>query len=129
MGCAACACRAAVIAGKGRGVVANRPIRQGEVIERSPVIVLPVEQCAHLEQTLLENYVFLWGPAKETLAVALGLGSLFNHSYEPNVVYTRELDTQTLVFTALADIATDTELTVNYNGVPDCRDPVWFDVA
>lgn len=129
MTCQSCVCRVATVPGKGRGVVANRAIARGEVVERSPVIVVPPEQCESLEKTILDVYVFLWGADKESLAVALGVGSLFNHSYSPNVVYTRELESGTILFTALADIAAGTELTVNYNGRPDSLEPVWFDPA
>lgn len=121
-------CSVARIPNKGRGVVAIEPISEGTVVECSPVIVLPAEQAGAIEQTLLDEYVFVWGEARDKLAVALGLGSLFNHSYEPNLVYTRELAHEYLVFTALADIEVGEELTINYNGKPDSREPVWFDV-
>jgi SET domain-containing protein len=114
---------------KGRGVFARRDVAEGEVVERSPVVPLPPEQTAAIEHTLLDEYVFLWGPAKDRCAVALGLGSLFNHSYEPNVAYSRDHEGREMLFTALRDVPAGTELTINYNGVPDCRDPVWFDVA
>lgn len=122
-------CGLAEVAGKGRGVVAHRAIAKGEVVERSPVLVLPVEQVDTLCQTLLDEYVFVWGRERETVAVAFGLGSLFNHSYHPNLRYDRDLDNATLVFTALESIEAGAELTVNYNGDPACLDPVWFDLA
>src|SRR5436305_320986 len=67
------------VKGKGRGVFARRPIREGEVIERVPVIVLPVGEIRTPDGwTTLGDYCFLWD--RGTVAVALGYGSLYNHS-------------------------------------------------
>jgi len=110
---------------KGRGVFAQRTIRQGEVFERSPVIVLPSSQWDSIERTVLFNYCYEWDG---DYALALGMGSLFNHSYQPNAVYTRQLADLAMAYTALRDIAADEEITVNYNGDPTDQDPVWFAV-
>src|SRR5262249_50306245 len=63
--------------GKGRGVFARRLIREGEVIERVPVIVLPLDEGD--TGTVLPAYCFTW--SRNSVALALGYGSLFNHSY------------------------------------------------
>jgi len=111
------------IKGKGRGVFARRLIRKGEVIERVPVIVLPAEEV--VGGTTLANYAFKWG--RSQAALALGYGSLYNHSYRPNARYD-DVGRQAKAFTALRDIAAGEEVTVNYNGEPEDRSPVWFDV-
>ena len=42
--------------GKGRGVFARRLIRQGEVLEQSPVIVIAAKEWESVERTILFNY-------------------------------------------------------------------------
>jgi SET domain-containing protein len=59
------------------------------------------------------------------VAVALGYGSLYNHSYQPNARYDDESG-QTKVFRAIRDIAPGEEIVVNYNGEPGDETPVWF---
>lgn len=112
------------VRGKGRGVFARRPIEAGEVIETCPVLVLPSGSIEDFSEGI-GAYVFEWGQGK--LALALGYGSLYNHSYRPNARYV-DLPDRTKLFTAIRDIAVDEEITVNYNGEPDDRTPVWFDV-
>jgi SET domain-containing protein len=114
------------VRGKGRGVFARRPIREGEVIERVPVLVLPAGEVEGPDGWAdLASYCFVWG--RGTLALALGYGSLYNHSYRPNARYQDE-GRQVKVFFALRDIDAGEEITVNYNGDPDDRSPVGFDV-
>ena len=114
------------IKGKGRGVFARRLIYDGEVIERVPVLVLPVgESRTASGPTPMSDYCFDWG--RGTVAVALGYGSLYNHSYQPNARYDDESG-QTKVFMAIRDIAPGEEIVVNYNGEPGDKTPVWFKV-
>jgi SET domain-containing protein len=114
------------VTGKGRGVFARRRIRAGEVIERVPVLVFPI---AALDDAMdgpgLDAYCFLW--SRSTVALALGYGSLYNHSYRPNATYDDE-GRRTKVFKALRDIPAGEEITVNYNGDPNDLSPVGFKV-
>jgi SET domain-containing protein len=115
------------IKGKGRGVFARRLIRRGELIERVPMLVLPAEEFHDGPgKTGLANYCFDW--REGTVALALGYGSLYNHSYRPNARY-EDVWPQTKEFTALRDIAPGEEITVNYNGKPRGRSAVWFEVV
>jgi SET domain-containing protein len=115
------------IRGKGRGVFARRLIRRGEVIERVPVLVLAAEEVRDARSwSGLAGYCFLWGEGR--LALALGYGSLYNHSYRPNARYV-DLSERTKLFTALRDIAAGEEITVNYNGEPEDQTPVGFEVV
>jgi uncharacterized protein len=112
--------------GKGRGVFARRIIYDGEVIERVPVLVLPDgESRSASGPTSMSDYCFDWG--RGTVAVALGYGSLYNHSYQPNARYD-DGSRQTKIFMAIRDIAPGEEIVVNYNGDPGDRSPVWFKV-
>jgi SET domain-containing protein len=112
--------------GKGRGVFACRRIRAGEVIERVPVLVVPIDDLDNGSGwTNLGSYCFLW--STRTVALALGYGSLYNHSYRPNARYD-DRGHRTKVFTSLRDIEPGEEITVNYNGDPDDHAAVGFDV-
>ena len=111
--------------GRGRGVFARRAIRKGEVFEICPVLVLPGDSIEDFS-TGVGPYVFRWGEGK--LALALGYGSLYNHSYRPNARY-RDVGPRTKAFEAIRDISAGEELTVNYNGEPGSRKRVWFDVV
>ena len=115
------------IRGKGRGVFACRPIRKGMIIERVPVVIFPVQEIyTDTISTKLADYVFNWG--KDEVAIALGYGSLYNHSYRPNATYTAK-GAQTQVYSALRDIEPDEEITVNYNGSSTSRAKLWFDAV
>lgn len=112
---------------KGRGVFARTNIAKGTIIERVPVIVVPVQEVfGQRSKTKLADYVFKW--SNDTVAVALGYGSLYNHSYRPSANYYFE-GSQTQVFVAIRDIDSGEEITVNYNGDPKSRKGVGFDVV
>lgn len=117
---------------KGRGVFAVRDIEVGELIERAPVVPMGTDTIDPINKTPLSHYVFEWGGEVEGegtgLAMALGYVSLYNHSYTPNSRYTRDYDSTELVVTALKPIKAGDEITFNYNGVPDCKDALWFEV-
>ena len=108
--------------GKGRGVFARQYIKKGTVFETVPMIVFDNSEC---EGTKMATYVFEW--TKKTSAIALGYGSLYNHSYEPNARY-YDGRNETKLFVALRDIKAGEEITVNYNGNPKKKDKVDFDV-
>jgi SET domain-containing protein len=115
------------IKGKGRGVFARSLIRKGELIEKVPMLVLSVEEYHDgISKTSLENYCFNWGEG--TVALALGYGSRYNHSYKPNARYD-DVAPQTKDFTALRDIQPGEDITVNYNAEPRSRATVWFEVV
>ena len=100
------------IKGKGRGVFARRPIRKGELIEKVPMLVLPAEEYHDsLGGTSLANYCFNW--QEGTVALALGYGSLYNHSPKPNLEYVQD-DPQTVTFLASRTIEPGDELTIDY---------------
>lgn len=112
--------------GKGRGVFARRQIAEGERIEQVPVLVIPAEQWQHLKRTVLYNYCFSWGSDHQHAALALGFGSLYNHSYQPNAAYVKRLAELIIDFVALRGIAPGEEITINYNGSPGGQAPMWF---
>ena len=114
---------------KGRGVFATEKIRSGDLIESTEVIVVPSEQRSLLDATVLYNYYFSWGAEANEAALALGLGSLYNHSYSPNAHYVKDRAGAKIDFVAIRDIAAGEEITVNYNGDPKSLKPLWFKVV
>lgn len=108
--------------GKGRGVFAKIDIAKGETFERVPVLVF---ETSDLETSDLMDYAFIWG--KKTIAIALGYGSLYNHSFTPNARY-YDGPGRTKVFMAIKNIKAGDEILINYNGDPKSREKVEFDV-
>lgn len=111
---------------KGRGVFAIQFIPAGTEIERVPVIVIPDSEIEIRPGNTLQDYIYEWG--RGTVAIALGCGSIYNHSFSPNARYD-DKGRLTKVFTALRDIRPGEEITINYNGDEDDLTPVSFDVA
>jgi len=108
---------------KGRGIFAREPLAAGTLIEAAPVIIVPTEQCALLDRTILHDYYFHWDGDPEGEgrgAVALGLVALCNHSRRPNARVRRNPARETLDLMALATIVEGDEVTIDYN----C--PLWF---
>ena len=114
------------VGNKGRGIFTDAPIAKGAVIERAPVIELAAEQWEFVEKTELFHYCYSWGTESQHAAVALGYGSLYNHSYDPAAVYVKRLEERVVEFVALRDIAAGEEVTINYNGDPTDKQPMWF---
>ncbi len=114
------------VKGKGRGVFARRAITKGTVIECAPVLLIPIK---HLiggkTNPALNKYFYEWN--RTTVAVSLGYGSLYNHSYSPNANYAH--GPLSLIYRALRDIEEGEEITINYNGRPRSREPVGFEVV
>jgi uncharacterized protein len=105
-----------------RGVLAARAISAGEVIERCPLILIPSAQEATVKQTIFSVYYYEWSSTH--FAFALGYGSLYNHSYQPNAYYEFDEAELRLVFIAYQWIAAGEEVTVNYNGDPEDPTPL-----
>ena len=115
------------IEGRGRGVIATKPIAAGEECECSPVLPLAL---ADSECPGLTHYSLAWGedapePLEEGKECAIGLGylCLYNHSDSPNITFDHHYDRDEISVRATRDIAAGEELTLNY-GVP-----LWFDDA
>lgn len=108
---------------KGRGVFAREFIPSGAVIEKVPFLVVTWDDIADSE---LGDYAFVYTKTKS--ALALGYGSLYNHSFHPNARYD-DVGRKTKVFSAIRDIQQGEEVTVNYNGDPENQEPVDFEVV
>lgn len=114
---------------KGRCVCARKSISEGELIEEVPVLVVPGREKHLIEQTVLWDHWIAWGTRDQDLAIPLGFGSLYNHSYRPNAICFASHNPNKLEYVALREIKPGEEITINYNGTPDDDSPVWFDIA
>jgi len=112
----------------GRGVFASRNIIKGEIIERCPIIKIPKYDSFGLNESNLISYFFYYGKDKERLAIALGFGSIYNHSYLPNAKFSIKQNDNVIDFVALKNIKKDDEITVNYYGSSPKKYPLWFEV-
>ena len=113
---------------KGQGIFARKMIPAETIIEVSPVIVMDKKDRAHLDQTLLHDYIFEWGEERDKCAMALGLVPIYNHSYASNCEYFMDYEANTIMVKSVRDIEAGEELTINYNGDWNDTTPVWFDV-
>jgi SET domain-containing protein len=114
----------------GRGVYAKSDIKKNEIIEKCPIIEVPKHDMSNLKESILVTYFFYFGKNRERLVVALGFGSIYNHTYKPNATYKIKYVERTLDFIALNDIKKDDEITVNYNyGNPKDKSPLWFNAV
>ena len=111
--------------GKGRGVFTDKKISRGGVIERCPILEIPSGDLAMMTSTVLNNYYFCWGKNQGQGALALGLGSLYNHSYTPNAVYIPKPEEKVIEFVSIKNILANDEVTINYNGTPNDQSPLW----
>jgi SET domain-containing protein len=82
---------------KGRGVFTRERIPVNTVIEIAPVIVMKLAEREHLDKTLLHDYIFEWGKAKDKCCMALGLIPIYNHSYKSNCEYFMDFEDESIM--------------------------------
>jgi SET domain-containing protein len=116
---------------KGRGVFAARAFGAEEVVEECPVVLLRKSyEALHKE---LKPMVFYWDQPEgsaSTQALALGYGTLYNHSNPANLRYETDREALVIRLIAVRDIHPDEELTINYNadgGAATSDDEWWFE--
>lgn len=114
---------------KGRGVFAGRNYYRGEVVEIAPVLLF---QAAFSKLPgYLKHVVYDWGcltgSESPVHAIALGVGSLLNHSENPNLSFAADPALLAIQFTAVREIPMGEELCIDYNHdiPPGGRD--WFE--
>lgn len=107
----------------GRGVAAIKDFKKGEIIECCPVIILTPKERKLCEKTILNSYIYPWRSTRSA-AIVLGLGSIYNHSYEPNADWRQNFKTKNMVFRSIKPIKKGEQITVNYNGEPDDQTPI-----
>lgn len=100
----------------GRGVFAKNAISKGSIIETCPVILLPDNFENSETEAQLERFQFNWINGLKCLA--LGFGSIYNHSENPNALFLPNYENKTIVFIALENISADQEIFTDYGYQP-----------
>jgi hypothetical protein len=104
---------------RGRGVFTTRALTGKTLVEISPVLVIVHDEySAHGQHTILDHYTYRW---QGGFALALGLGSMFNHAKKPNVGFIRDIPNAVIRYFTLRDIETGEELCISYG------DHLWFE--
>ena len=112
---------------RGRGVFTKRSIPANTIVEVSPVIVMSSEERKLLDQTLLHDYIFEWGPDSKQCCMALGYVPVYNHSYKSNCEYEMDFGNQVIKIKTIRNIEAGEELFINYNGDWNNSKRIWFD--
>jgi SET domain-containing protein len=100
------------IRGKGWGAFCSKRIPKGKIFNVTTLLVLSAREAKRMSESSLEPYWYEFGTRGR--AIALGLGSILNHSDEPNCSYHFSKKKRTLSFYALQDIPAHEELTHDY---------------
>ena len=109
----------------GRGLFAARDLAPQELLHEAPCIRVPrTEYDEHCRHTVFEEYLFNAPDGSRLLA--LGLGSLFNHSRRPNVDYRLGSAEENVIrfFVGHRPVSAGEECCIYYG--PD--DHLWFDL-
>jgi SET domain-containing protein len=114
---------------RGRSVYPAADIPKGSIIEICPVIILSNDDTLNIHKTLLHDYYFLWEKEKNTSAIALGYGSLYNHSSTPNADFELVYGDNEIHIIALTDIPAGTEICIDYMSGQIGKSSLWFDVS
>ena len=80
-----------------------------------------------IDQTLLHDYIFEWGGKKKQCCMALGWIPLYNHSYQSNCEYEMDYKNELIQIITVRAIKQGEELFINYNGVWNNQEKVWFE--
>lgn len=117
-----CKCEIRWTETKGRGIFATQLIPAQTTIEISPVMLFSkAEYEEHGRHTIIDHYTFKWRDGR--MALALGLGSIFNHSSNPNVTYELDNAHACIRYTTTRVIQPDEELCIYYGH------SLWFEAA
>jgi SET domain-containing protein len=120
--------KASSVKGSGKykelGVFAIDDIKEGEIVEVAPLIVLKFEELIDTNWNTLFDYYF-W--MDDYVVLALGYGSIYNHSENSNIEYEIMADKRMIKFIANKNIKSGEELFFNYRGKDESKTPLWFE--
>lgn len=105
-----------MIEGMGRGVIAERDIKLGEVITNCEILVLSPEDTLKVNETDLKWYTFIFNKETKQDCLVMGDGEIFNHDDNANVLYGLiDWDKRKLMrFQASRDIEKGEQLFIDY---------------
>jgi uncharacterized protein len=110
----------------GLGVFATTVFTKNELIEKAPIILGSKKDYLFIEHTVLHDYYFLTKSNTNPFVIGLGLASFYNHSSSANAYYRINIYEQSISFFAAKHIITNDEITINYNGKPEDKNPIIF---
>lgn len=100
----------------GRGVFSLIDLKKGSLVEVSELIILSKKDTKIVLSGLKSLAKFLFTYNKEQVAIALGVGSLFNHSNKPNIEYI--FKNKKLYFITNKSVKAGEQLFINYGYEP-----------
>ena len=112
----------------GRGVFTQKAFDRGEIIERSPLVLINEADSQLLEGSVLYDYYFTVQNKQTPIVFALGFGSVYNHASSANASYSINLSSAIIIIKAHRYISAGEEITINYNGHPEDGSPVTFTI-
>lgn len=112
---------------KGRGVFTSEFIPKDSIIELAPIIILNNADTKLIHETKLHDYYFVWDIQEKTSAIALGYGSIYNHSDQPNTSFELNFDSNEIKFSSIRNIESGEELLINYIDSKEKEYKLWFE--
>lgn len=106
-----------MVDGMGRGIIAERDIKRGEIITNCELLVLSPEDTIKVNETDLKWYTFTFNADTKQDCLVMGDGEIFNHDDNANTLYGlidwngRKL----MRFQASRDIKKGEQLFIDYN--------------
>lgn len=113
---------------KGRGIFTAVALTPDDFIEACPIIKLPEAQLHLIDQTVIYDYYFQWKESGYAGCLALGYGSLYNHSSEANARFIVDYVDEMIKIECQQEIQAGEEITIDYTGegIMDSKD-LWFE--
>ncbi len=112
--------------GRGRGVFTAEHLSPGDLIELCPIVKITKKDLMHIDQTILYEYYFLWEEDPYTACLALGYGSLYNHSTTPNAIVIMDYGDDMIKIQSIEELSVDTEIRIDYTGGTKDIVELWF---
>jgi SET domain-containing protein len=110
-----------MVEGMGRGIIAEKDIKRGEIITNCELLVLSPEDTVKVNETDLKWYTFTFDAQTKRDCLVMGDGEIFNHDDDANTLYGlidwngRKL----MRFQASRDIKQGEQLFIDYNADVD----------
>ena len=101
----------------GWGVFAKEDIMEGEVFEECPILTLPIEKGEITSLLIDYRFNYPQGNEWQEQVLALGYGSLYNHSNDPNAFWVSDIENRIFKFVSNREIKQGEEIFVWYGDV------------
>jgi SET domain-containing protein len=111
---------------RGRGVFVSESLSIGDLIEICPIIKIPTGQLKFIDCTEAYNYYFIWEESGYEACIALGYGSLYNHSLNPNAMVIMDYTDDTIKIECIQEVQPGTEILIDYRD-GDLNLDLWFE--